>query len=43
MEHTQLSWYERGQLWLRLGLRGALTLGALALLVWAVQIGRAHV
>ena len=36
MEHTQLSWYERGQLWLRLGLRGALTLGALALLVWAV-------
>ena len=35
MEHTQLSWHERGQLWLRLGLRGALALGALALLVWA--------
>ena len=35
MEHTQLSWHERGQLWLRLGLRGALVLGALALLLWA--------
>ena len=34
MEHTQLSWYQRGQLWLRLGLRGALTLGAVALVVW---------
>lgn len=34
MEHTQLSWRERGQLWLRLGLRGALTLGAVALVVW---------
>lgn len=34
MEHTQLNWHERGQLWLRLGLRGVLTLGALALLVW---------
>ncbi len=34
MEYTQLSWHERGQLWLRLGLRGALALGALALLVW---------
>ena len=34
MEHTQLSWQERGQLWLRLGLRGALLLGALALLIW---------
>lgn len=34
MEHTQLSWYERGQLWLRLGLRGALTLGAVAMVVW---------
>ena len=31
MEHTQLSWHERGQLWLRLGLRGALALGAAAL------------
>lgn len=34
MEHTQLTWGERGQLWLRLGLRGALLLGALALLIW---------
>ncbi len=34
MEHTQLSWYQRGQLWLRLGLRGALTLGAIALVIW---------
>lgn len=34
MEHTQLSWQQRGQLWLRLGLRGALTLGAAALVVW---------
>ncbi len=34
MEHTQLNWHERGQLWLRLGLRGILALGALALLVW---------
>lgn len=34
MEQTQLSWNERGQLWLRLGLRGALTLGAAALVVW---------
>lgn len=34
MEHTQLSWHERGQLWLRLGLRGALALGAAALVVW---------
>ena len=34
MEHTQLSWRQRGQLWLRLGLRGALTLGAAALVVW---------
>ena len=31
---TQLNWHERGQLWLRLGLRGVLALGALALLVW---------
>lgn len=34
MEHTQLSWHQRGQLWLRLGLRGALTLGAAALVIW---------
>ncbi len=34
MEYTQLSWHDRGQLWLRLGLRGALTLGAAALLIW---------
>ncbi len=34
MEHTQLSWYQRGQLWLRLGLRGALALGAIALVIW---------
>jgi len=34
MEHTQLSWRQRGQLWLRLGLRAALALGALALFVW---------
>ena len=34
MENTQLSWHERGQLWLRLGLRGALALGAAALLIW---------
>ena len=34
MEYTQLSWQQRGQLWLRLGLRGALTLGAAALVVW---------
>lgn len=36
MEHTQLSWHERGQLWLRLGLRGTLALGAAALLIWVV-------
>ena len=34
MEYTQLSWRQRGQLWLRLGLRGALALGAAALVVW---------
>lgn len=34
MEYTQLSWHQRGQLWLRLGLRGALTLGAAALVIW---------
>ena len=34
MEHTQLSWHDRGQLWLRLGLRALLTLGAAALVIW---------
>ena len=34
MGHTRLDWHERGQLWLRLGLRGVLTLGAVALLIW---------
>ncbi len=34
MEYTQLNWHERGQLWLRLGLRGVLTLGAVAMVVW---------
>ena len=34
MEQAQLSWHERGQLWLRLGLRGILVLGAAALVVW---------
>jgi len=34
MEAAQLSWRERGRLWLRLGLRGALTLGAAALVIW---------
>ena len=34
MEHAQLSWQERGRLWLRLGLRAVLALGAAALAVW---------
>lgn len=34
MEHTPITWHERGQLWLRLGLRGALLAGGLALLVF---------
>ena len=34
MEHSPLTWGERGQLWLRLGLRGALALGGLALAAW---------
>ena len=34
MEHTQLSWHQRGQLWLRLGLRGALREYERALVVW---------
>lgn len=34
MDHTQLTWHERGQLWLRLGLRAVLTLAALAALAW---------
>ena len=29
MEHSPLTWGERGQLWLRLGLRGVLALGGL--------------
>ena len=35
MEHRQLTWHERGQLWLRLGIRIALTAGGLALLFLA--------
>lgn len=34
MEHTQLTWPERAQLWLRLGLRGALLAGGAALFVF---------
>ena len=34
MEHSPLTWGERAQLWLRLGLRGALALGGLALVIW---------
>ena len=34
MEHTQLSWHQRGQLWLRLGLRGVLALSGAALMIW---------
>lgn len=34
MEYTQLTWRQRGQLWLRLGIRGVLLLGGLALLIW---------
>ena len=34
MEHMPLTWRARGQLWLRLGLRLALTLGGAALCVW---------
>lgn len=34
MEHPPLTWGDRAQLWLRLGLRAALALGGLALLVW---------
>ena len=33
MEHRQLTWHERGQLWLRLGIRIVLTVGGLALLL----------
>ena len=36
MEHTQLSWHQRGQLWLRLGLRGVLALSGAALVIWVV-------
>ena len=34
VEFTQLTWRQRGQLWLRLGIRGVLLLGGLALLFW---------
>ena len=34
MEHSPLTWRERAQLWLRLGLRGALALGGVALFVY---------
>ena len=34
MEHMPLTWRARGQLWLRLGLRAALTLGGAALVIW---------
>ncbi len=34
MESSPLAWGQRAQLWLRLGLRGVLALGAAALLVW---------
>lgn len=34
MEHTQLSWHQRGQLWLRLGLRGVLALSGATLMIW---------
>ena len=34
MEHSPLTWGERAQLWLRLGLRGALALSGLALVIW---------
>lgn len=34
MEHSPLTWGERAQLWLRLGLRAALALGAVALAIW---------
>ena len=34
MEDMQLSWHERSQLWLRLGLRAVLALAGLALVIW---------
>ena len=34
MEHMPLTWQARGQLWLRLGLRLALTLAGTALVIW---------
>ena len=36
MEHTQLTWHQRGQLWLRLGIRAVLLLGAAALVAWVI-------
>lgn len=34
MDNSPLSWGDRGQLWLRLGLRGVLALGGAALVIW---------
>lgn len=34
MDHPPLSWSDRAQLWLRLGLRAVLALGGLALAIW---------
>ncbi len=34
MEYSQLTWPERAQLWLRLGLRGALLAGGIALFIF---------
>jgi len=36
MEHDLLTWRERGQLWLRLGIRGGVTAGAVLLLIYAL-------
>lgn len=36
MRHTRLSWPERGRLWLRLGIRAALTVGAVLVLLHVV-------
>ena len=34
MDNSPLTWENRGQLWLRLGLRGVLALGGAALVIW---------
>jgi sporulation integral membrane protein YtvI len=34
MEHRLLTWHERGQLWLRLGIRGVLTAAAVLLVIY---------